>query len=231
GVDKFAILTGDAEPTAKAVAEQLGSNEVHAGLLPKDKVELVSNLAPHPTMMVGDGINDAPVLAATDVGVALGVRGPTAAGAAADAVILQDSLSPGRGDRDRSAHAADCQDRDHHWYRDVGRSDVGGRVRLHSGGRWCTSPGGRGPRGNPVRAAGAPGASGRSRRFRAALASPLVLRLLPMLGRCARSAGFWPGRYSGIHNGTTAAGRPRTGNQPQLFLEKHRNLGLNSRSD
>ena len=117
------------------------------------------------------------------------------------------------------------------WYRDVGRSDVGGRVRLHSGGRWCTSPGGRGPRGNPVRAAGAPGASGRSRRFRAALASPLVLRLLPMLGRCARSAGFWPGRYSGIHNGTTAAGLPRTGNQPQLFLEKHRNLGLNSRSD
>ena len=94
GVDKVAILTGDAEPTAKAVAEKLGINEVHAGLLPKDKVELAGNLAPHPTMMVGDGINDAPVLAAADVSVALGVRGTTAAGEAADAVILKDSLAP-----------------------------------------------------------------------------------------------------------------------------------------
>lgn len=94
GVDKFAMLTGDAKPTAQAVAEKLGINEVHAGLLPKDKVELAGNLAPHPAMMVGDGINDAPVLAATDVGVALGVRGTTAAGEAADAVILKDSLAP-----------------------------------------------------------------------------------------------------------------------------------------
>lgn len=94
GVDKFAMLTGDAKPTAQAVAEKLGINEVHAGLLPKDKVELAGNLAPHPTMMVGDGINDAPVLAAADVGVALGVRGTTAAGEAADAVILKDSLAP-----------------------------------------------------------------------------------------------------------------------------------------
>lgn len=94
GADKFAMLTGDAKPTAQAVAEKLGINEVHAGLLPKDKVELAGNLAPHPTMLVGDGINDAPVLAAADVGVALGVRGTTAAGEAADAVILKDSLAP-----------------------------------------------------------------------------------------------------------------------------------------
>lgn len=94
GVERVTMLTGDGSETADAVAEQLGITEVHASLLPKDKVKLAGELTPRPVMMVGDGVNDAPVLAAADVGIALGVRGTTAAGEAADAVILQDSLVP-----------------------------------------------------------------------------------------------------------------------------------------
>ena len=68
--------------------------EVHAELLPAEKVALAAEMAPRPMMMVGDGVNDAPVLAAADVGIAMGARGSTAAGEAADAVVLKDSLAP-----------------------------------------------------------------------------------------------------------------------------------------
>ncbi|MGX1694781.1 heavy metal translocating P-type ATPase [Microbacterium keratanolyticum] len=94
GVERIAILTGDADATASAVAAELGVTEVHAELLPAEKVALAAEMAPRPMMMVGDGVNDAPVLAAADVGIAMGARGSTAAGEAADAVVLKDSLAP-----------------------------------------------------------------------------------------------------------------------------------------
>ena len=93
GVARITMLTGDALSTAEAIAGQVGIDEVHADLLPPAKVRLAHELRPRAMMMVGDGVNDAPVLAASDVGVAMGARGATAAGDAADVVILVDSLT------------------------------------------------------------------------------------------------------------------------------------------
>lgn len=93
GIDRVAMLTGDAHATAASIAETVGIDEVHAELLPDDKVRLARDLRPRPLVMVGDGVNDAPVLAASDVGIAMGAKGATAAGEAADAVILVDSLA------------------------------------------------------------------------------------------------------------------------------------------
>jgi len=87
------MLTGDTLPTAEAIARQVGIDDVHAELLPPEKVRIAAELRPRPVMMVGDGVNDAPVLAASDVGVALGAKGATAAGDAADVVLLVDSLA------------------------------------------------------------------------------------------------------------------------------------------
>ena len=93
GVSSVVMLTGDARETAEAVAADLGIDRVHAELLPAEKVHLAARLEPRPIIMVGDGVNDAPVLAAADVGVAMGARGATAAGQAADVVLLKDSLT------------------------------------------------------------------------------------------------------------------------------------------
>ncbi|MDO5025715.1 MAG: heavy metal translocating P-type ATPase [Trueperella sp.] len=86
------MLTGDTAATAQRIAAEIGINEVHAELLPPDKVNVVSGLGVHPVLMVGDGVNDAPVLAAADIGVAMGARGAAAATESADVVIMLDDL-------------------------------------------------------------------------------------------------------------------------------------------
>ncbi len=95
GIGHILMLTGDNQAVARSIAAQVGISEVSAGLLPKDKVLELKNIDPsyHPTGMVGDGVNDAPVLAASDVGIALGARGSTAASESADVVILLNDLS------------------------------------------------------------------------------------------------------------------------------------------
>ena len=88
------MLTGDNEATARAVAAQAGITEVRAGLLPHEKLDAVRMLAQggRSTAMVGDGINDAPALAATDIGFAMGGAGTHTAMEAADIVIMNDDL-------------------------------------------------------------------------------------------------------------------------------------------
>ena len=95
GVERTVMLTGDNERTARAVAEQVGVDEYRAGLLPEDKVAAAEELATanDGVMMVGDGINDAPALAAATVGVAMGAAGSDAAIEAADVALLGDDLS------------------------------------------------------------------------------------------------------------------------------------------
>ena len=93
GVKRTVMVTGDVQDTADHIASELGLTEVHAECLPEDKVRIVGALTPHTVMMVGDGVNDAPVLAASDVGVAMGARGSTAAGESADVVVLLDDLA------------------------------------------------------------------------------------------------------------------------------------------
>lgn len=94
GIERVVMLTGDAHPTARSVSAAVGIDEVHSELLPPEKVHLAAQLRPRPVLMVGDGVNDAPVLAAADIGVAMGAKGSTAAGDAAAAVVLKDSLTP-----------------------------------------------------------------------------------------------------------------------------------------
>jgi len=92
GVGSVVMLTGDAEATAHHVARAVGITDVRSGLLPADKVAVVSALPDRPVLVVGDGVNDAPVLAAADIGVAMGARGSTAASESADVVILLDDI-------------------------------------------------------------------------------------------------------------------------------------------
>ncbi|MDR5698953.1 heavy metal translocating P-type ATPase [Agromyces aerolatus] len=93
GVRRVLMLTGDARATADHIAGELGIDEVRAECLPGDKVDVVAAIAERPVLMVGDGVNDAPVLAAADVGIAMGAKGATAASESAGAVILVDDLS------------------------------------------------------------------------------------------------------------------------------------------
>jgi heavy metal translocating P-type ATPase len=92
GVPHVLMLTGDAPEAATHIARQIGIDDVRAGLLPQDKVDIVAGLPDRPVMMVGDGVNDAPVLAVADVGIAMGARGSTAASESADVVVLLDDL-------------------------------------------------------------------------------------------------------------------------------------------
>ena len=95
GVKKTVMLTGDTASVANCVAAELGIDEVSSGLLPGDKVEQVERLLERKTgreklVFVGDGINDAPVLARADIGIAMGALGSDAAIEAADVVLMDD---------------------------------------------------------------------------------------------------------------------------------------------
>jgi heavy metal translocating P-type ATPase len=91
-IAQIAMITGDAEAAAKTVAEKVGINKYFAESLPADKVRIVEKELEKPVAFVGDGVNDAPVLAAADVGIAMGAFGSTAATESADVVVMADSL-------------------------------------------------------------------------------------------------------------------------------------------
>ena len=96
GARRIVMLTGDSQEVAKQAADSLGLDEVHAGLLPADKVEWVEKLIGERkgrgrVVFVGDGINDAPVLARADIGIAMGALGSDAAIEAADVVLMDDN--------------------------------------------------------------------------------------------------------------------------------------------
>jgi len=101
GVRRMVMLTGDNQATANAVAAALGVDEVHAGLMPADKVSVIAALQQqgHRVAMIGDGVNDAPALARADVGIAMGGGGTQAALEAADIALMTDDLAKIAGAR------------------------------------------------------------------------------------------------------------------------------------
>jgi len=95
GIHELIMVTGDREPVARAVADRVAISDVRAELLPEAKVEAVRNLATRHSggvMMLGDGVNDAPALAAATVGIAMGAAGSPAAIETADVALMADDL-------------------------------------------------------------------------------------------------------------------------------------------
>jgi len=94
GIKKMIMLTGDNRHTAELVAKQLGLDEVHAELLPEDKVAMIQKLKStgHNVAMAGDGINDAPAIATADIGLAMGEGGTDVSMETADIVLMADRL-------------------------------------------------------------------------------------------------------------------------------------------
>lgn len=93
GVAELVMVTGDNASAAQTVAKKLGITQVVADALPSDKLLAIEKLERRPVAFIGDGVNDAPVLMASDVGIALGARGSTAASESADMVIMLDDIS------------------------------------------------------------------------------------------------------------------------------------------
>lgn len=92
GIKNILLITGDKKETTESVASEVGITQIYPESLPNDKVKIIKNLKTHPTIMVGDGVNDAPALALADAGIAMGYQGANAASESADAVILQDDF-------------------------------------------------------------------------------------------------------------------------------------------
>lgn len=93
GLKNVMLVTGDNATAAQNVADQLGISKVYPENLPADKLDVLGRIKKRPLIFVGDGVNDAPILTAADVGVALGARGSTAASESADMVIMVDDVS------------------------------------------------------------------------------------------------------------------------------------------
>ncbi|KRN99701.1 heavy metal translocating P-type ATPase [Companilactobacillus kimchiensis] len=95
GIKNVLMISGDKKEATEMVASEVGITKAYPSSLPADKVKIINGLEKeyHPTIMVGDGVNDAPALALADVGIAMGYKGANAASESADAVILQDDLS------------------------------------------------------------------------------------------------------------------------------------------
>lgn len=106
GVTQLVMLTGDDAATARAIADEVGVDEVHSELFPEEKSRVLEELRARygPVAMVGDGVNDAPALAAADVGIALGAAGTDVALETADLVVMGEQL-------DELAHAVDLSHR------------------------------------------------------------------------------------------------------------------------
>lgn len=96
GIEQIAMLTGDRLSVAETIGREVGVDRVYADMTPGEKLEIVHGTALnqrlHPVVMVGDGVNDAPALAAADVGIAMGVKGSTISSESADAVIITDRI-------------------------------------------------------------------------------------------------------------------------------------------
>jgi Cd2+/Zn2+-exporting ATPase len=94
GVERVVMLTGDNRRVAEALVRRVGIDDVYAELLPEDKLRLIGELQRRygPTAMVGDGINDAPALAAAHSGIAMGAAGTDVALETADVVLMSDDL-------------------------------------------------------------------------------------------------------------------------------------------
>lgn len=93
GIKNTLMVTGDNKVTAQAIAKKLGISNVQADCLPADKLAAIEEIKQRPVAFVGDGVNDAPVLTAAEVGIALGARGSTAASETADVVVMLDDVS------------------------------------------------------------------------------------------------------------------------------------------
>lgn len=94
-VSHIMMLTGDNQKTAQTVGQSLGITEIYAELMPSEKIGILNDLPDtnRPIVMVGDGVNDAPALALSDVGIALGASGSTVASESADVVVLRNNLA------------------------------------------------------------------------------------------------------------------------------------------